>query len=120
MQHDAFAGRYGYGYGDAGSVRQGLDCGRRARSAPHAERGGKTFYFCSDSCRQKNILKFVYEPITARAARHALVGRVRLPSSPERGRFTGDDVTHQLDAAWKRYDGAVRTLPLQPTRGSTF
>jgi hypothetical protein len=67
-----------------------------------------------------DIVKFVYEPITARAARHALVGRMRLPLSPERGRFTGDDVTQQLEAAWKRYDEAVGTLPAQPTRGSTM
>jgi hypothetical protein len=67
-----------------------------------------------------DAVKFVYEPITTRAARHALVGRMRLPFSPERGRFTRDEVTQQLDAAWKRYDEAVRTLPVQPTRGSTM
>ena len=30
-------------------------------SAPHAERDGKTFYFCSDSCRQK----FLAAPVGA-------------------------------------------------------
>lgn len=67
-----------------------------------------------------DIVKLIYRPLTTRAARHGLVGRVRARSSPDRGRFTRADVTGLLDAAWKRYDAEVDTLAEQPTAGSTM
>jgi L-2-amino-thiazoline-4-carboxylic acid hydrolase len=67
-----------------------------------------------------DVVKRIYRPMSGRAARRALVGRARSRLSPDKGRFTRDDVTRLLDAAWKRYDGAVAALPAQPTRGSTM
>jgi hypothetical protein len=67
-----------------------------------------------------DLVKRIYRPMSGRAARRALVGRERLCRSPEKGRFTRDDVTRLLDAAWNRYGGAVEALPMQPTRGSTM
>ena len=67
-----------------------------------------------------DVVKLIYEPLTTRAGCRGLVGRVRVPSSPEKGRFTRADVTRLLGAAWKRYDEAVGTLPSQPTIGSAM
>ncbi|MFI5303112.1 MAG: L-2-amino-thiazoline-4-carboxylic acid hydrolase [Polyangiales bacterium] len=67
-----------------------------------------------------DIVKLVYGPLAMRAARRALVGRVRVRLSPERGRFTREDVARVLDGAWRRYDEAVGRLPTQPTRGSAM
>src|SRR5579859_5986960 len=67
-----------------------------------------------------DIVKLVYDPLTTRAARRALVGRMRSRLSPDKGRFTGRDVTRLLEAAWRRYDEAAGGLPAQPTLGSTM
>ena len=67
-----------------------------------------------------DLVKRIYGPMSGRAACRALVGRERSPLSPDKGRFTRDDVTRLLGAAWKRYDDAVENLPLQPTTGSTM
>ena len=67
-----------------------------------------------------DTVKIIYEPVTRRAARRALIGRMRMRASPDKGRFVTDDVTRLLDGAWKRYDEAVERLPVQPTAGSTM
>ena len=67
-----------------------------------------------------DIVKLVYDPLTTLAARRALVGRMRSRLSPDKGRFTGSDVTRLLEAAWRRYDEAAGGLPAQPTLGSTM
>src|SRR5471030_3166515 len=67
-----------------------------------------------------DIVKLVYRPFAARAARRALVGRMRARLLPDAGRFTGSDIVRLLDAAWRRYDEAAGDLPAQPTRGSTM
>ena len=67
-----------------------------------------------------DAVKVVYEPLTKRAARRALLGRVRTRLSAERGRFTRSDVTRLLRGAWERYDEASGELPAQPTIGSTM
>jgi hypothetical protein len=65
-------------------------------------------------------VKLVYRPFAGRALRQTLVGRVRDRAAAERGRFTSDDATRLLDAAWRRYDQASTTLAPQPTLGSTM
>jgi hypothetical protein len=65
-----------------------------------------------------DYVQFIYRPLAARAARHALVGRNRARLSPEQGRFTRADVNYILGAAWVRYAGGVAKLPPEPTVGS--
>jgi hypothetical protein len=67
-----------------------------------------------------DFVKPIYGPLTRRAARRALLGRMRAQASPEEGRFTRGDVTRLLDAAWVRYEAALESLPTQPTMGSTM
>jgi len=67
-----------------------------------------------------DIVKLIYEPLTRRAARRALLGRMRVRESPECGRFTRSDVTKLLDGGWARYQVASGSLPAQPTKGSTM
>ena len=67
-----------------------------------------------------DIVKPIYEPLTKRAGRRALLGRMRARESPDAGRFTPSDVGALLDAAWRRYDASVVGLPTQPTMGSTM
>lgn len=67
-----------------------------------------------------DFAKLVYEPWTKRAARRALVGRLRARHSPERGRFTRDDVDGVLVAAWRTYAKRAPLLTPQPTLGSTM
>ena len=67
-----------------------------------------------------NIVKLIYAPLSARAAKRALLGRTRAREAPDKGRFTRSDVTRRIDASWRRYDEAVGSLPLQPTRGGTM
>ena len=67
-----------------------------------------------------DMVKLLYEPISKRAARRALLGRTRARLWPEKGRFTRSDVKRLLDAAWRRYDEVLSDLPEQPTRGSTM
>lgn len=50
-----------------------------------------------------DYVKFIYRPLTARAARQVLVGRNRLRQSPGRGRFTHADVDALLKSAWANY-----------------
>ena len=49
-----------------------------------------------------DLVKPIYEPLTRRAARRALLGRMRVRALPDTGRFTHNDVTRFLDAAWIR------------------
>ncbi len=65
-------------------------------------------------------VKKVYQPLTRRAARRVIVGRIRDRRSPEKGRFTRGDVDQLLNAAWHAYDQAAASLPDQPTIGSTM
>lgn len=65
-------------------------------------------------------VKLLYRPLAKRAARHALVGRLRDPHAPERGRFTRADAVRMLDAAWRRYGEGSAKLAPQPTLGSTM
>lgn len=67
-----------------------------------------------------DLVKPIYAPLTKRAARRALLGRMRARALPENGRFTEVDVSRLIDAAWRRYDTAVVSLPAQPTAGSTM
>jgi len=65
-------------------------------------------------------VKLIYKPAAKRAARRALVGRVRARLAPERGRFTLADVDSFLGDAWARNDERAQSLPHQPTIGSTM
>jgi hypothetical protein len=65
-----------------------------------------------------DYVKFIYRPLTARAARQVLVGRSRARQSPDRGRFTHADVDGLLKAAWLRYAEDAGKLPTEPTVGS--
>jgi hypothetical protein len=65
-----------------------------------------------------DYVKFIYRPLTARAARQVLVGRSRARQSPDRGRFTRADVDGLLKAAWLRYAEDAGKLPTEPTVGS--
>jgi ubiquinone biosynthesis protein len=65
-------------------------------------------------------VKIVYRPIARSAIRRTLVGRVRDRSAAVEGRFTRDDASRLLGAAWHRYDRAASTLAPQPTFGSTM
>ena len=67
-----------------------------------------------------DIVRLGYQPLTSRAAERAVVGRTRSRESPEGGRFTRSDLRRLLRASWTRYDGAVGSLPAQPTLGSTM
>lgn len=67
-----------------------------------------------------DFVKSIYGPLTRRAARRALLGRMRAQASPEAARFTRGDVTRLLDAAWVRYEAALESLPTQLTMGSTM
>ena len=67
-----------------------------------------------------DIVKLIYKPMTMRAARRALLGRLRARLSPEKGRFVRGDVSRLLDAAWRRFDKSVLGLSQQPTLGSTM
>jgi hypothetical protein len=65
-----------------------------------------------------DYVKFIYRPLAARAARHVLVGRARAQRSPDRGRFTREDVDGLLRNAWVEYAGRAQELPHEPTVGS--
>jgi hypothetical protein len=65
-----------------------------------------------------DYVKFIYRPLVARAARQVLVGRVRAQRSPDRGRFTREDVENLLKNAWVDYAGRAQKLPHEPTVGS--
>ena len=65
-----------------------------------------------------DYVKFIYRPLTARAARQVLVGRNRAQQSPDRARFTRADADSLLKAAWLHYDEEVGKLPVEPTFGS--
>jgi hypothetical protein len=54
---------------------------------------------------------FIYRPLTARAARQALVGRNRSRESPGRGRFTRADVDGLLKTAWNDYAERIGDVP---------
>ena len=65
-------------------------------------------------------VRLIYRPLAARAARRALVGRIRSRQAPERGRFTRADVDSFLEMAWGLYRQGASSLPPQPTIGSTM
>jgi hypothetical protein len=65
-----------------------------------------------------DLVKLLYQPVIAGAARRALAGRVRTRQAPDKGRFTRRDVDGLLLAAWRRYDLAIPDLKPQPTLGS--
>jgi hypothetical protein len=65
-----------------------------------------------------DYVKFIYRPLASRAARHVLVGRNRAPQSPDRGRFTREDVNGLLKQAWVDYAKRTKRLPPEPTLGS--
>lgn len=67
-----------------------------------------------------DLVRVLYPPLTRRAARRILVGRLRARQSPERGRFTRGEIDRYVDAAWTRYRERVRNLPAQPTLGSAM
>jgi hypothetical protein len=45
---------------------------------------------------------------------------MRARPSPTEGRFIRSDVTRLVEAAWRRYDNAVSSLPAPPTLGGTM
>jgi hypothetical protein len=65
-----------------------------------------------------DYVKFIYRPLAARAARHALVGRNRARQSPDQGRFARADVDNLLKTAWGHYAERTGKLPPEPTVGS--
>jgi hypothetical protein len=65
-----------------------------------------------------DYVKLLYRPLATRAARHVLVGRNRAPQSPDRGRFTREDVDGLLKKAWIDYATRTRKRPAEPTVGS--
>jgi hypothetical protein len=65
-------------------------------------------------------VRLIYQPLTARAARRVLVGRVRSRQAPEAGRFTRADADRFLKTAWTRYRERTPELAPQPTIGSTM
>jgi hypothetical protein len=65
-----------------------------------------------------DYVKFIYQPLAARAARQVLVGRNRVRQSPDRGRFTRADVDALLKTAWGDYSERAGKLPPEPTVGS--
>lgn len=67
-----------------------------------------------------DVVGVLYPPLMKHAARRVLVGRPRTLQAPERGRFTRAEVNQFLETAWARYRERVRTLPSQPTIGSTM
>ena len=67
-----------------------------------------------------DIVRHLYSPVAKRAARNALIGRVRARQAPERGRFMCADVDRLLDEAWTRYRQRAPGLPPRPTIGSAM
>jgi hypothetical protein len=65
-----------------------------------------------------DYVKLVYRPWASRAARQALVGRVRARGAPGRGRFRRSDVDDLLRTAWRDYAEREGKLPDEPTVGS--
>ena len=65
-------------------------------------------------------IRLVYSPLAARAARGALIGRLRARQTPETGRFTHADVDSVVKGAWERYQRRTPELPMQPTMGSAM
>ena len=65
-------------------------------------------------------IRLVYSPLAARAARGALIGRLRARQTPETGRFTHADVDSVVKGAWERYQRRTPELPTQPTMGSAM
>lgn len=65
-----------------------------------------------------DVVRFLYRPLTARAARRVLVGRLRNMRDPAKGRFTRTDIDGLLKISWDQYRKDVGDLPPQPTFGS--
>ena len=65
-----------------------------------------------------DYVKFIYRPLAARAARQAVIGRIRARRSPERGRFTRANVDDVLANAWLHYAERAGKLRSEPTVGS--
>ena len=64
--------------------------------------------------------RLLYRPLVKRAARRALIGRVRSRQVPEKARFTRVEVDECLVTAWGYYRERVCNLAPQPTIGSTM
>jgi len=64
--------------------------------------------------------RLLYRPLVKRAARRALIGRVRSRQAPEKARFTRAEVDECLVTAWGYYRERVCNLAPQPTIGSTM
>ena len=64
--------------------------------------------------------RLLYRPLVKRAARRALIGRVRSRQVPEKARFTRAEVDECLVTAWGYYRERVCNLAPQPTIGSTM
>ena len=67
---------------------------------------------------QMNLLQAIYQPVVARAARRAFVGKNRFRNCPERGRFTAGEVNECVREAWRNVDHLVPNLPKEQTFGS--
>lgn len=67
-----------------------------------------------------DLVMLTYRPLTKRAARRVLAGRLRDRLRAEAGRFTRTEVDAVDRCAWLRYATAAPNLPSQPTVGSTM
>ncbi len=67
-----------------------------------------------------DLVQRIYRPLTTRASRRVVVGRLRDRRAAERRRFTPGDVDRVHNAAWRRYDVSAPHLAEQPTLGSAM
>lgn len=64
------------------------------------------------------FFKLFFKTVVGWAARRAFVGRNRIPSEPENGRFTKAEVDYLLDQSWRDFDELVPDVSHEPTFGS--
>jgi hypothetical protein len=64
------------------------------------------------------VVKSIYRWSARRAARSALVGRLRDREHQEEGRFTREEVAELLRQTWTAYDQLAPHVPREPTIGS--
>ncbi|MFV1998433.1 MAG: L-2-amino-thiazoline-4-carboxylic acid hydrolase [Acidiferrobacterales bacterium] len=64
------------------------------------------------------LIKTIFRPTIKRAARAALVGRMRDRDSPDKGRFTRAEVDRILKQTWQSYDQLAPLVPREPKLGN--
>lgn len=60
-----------------------------------------------------STVRTIFKPSIRSAARRTLVGRNRLSTGPEQGRFTKDEVDDLLHQTWQRYDALAADAPME-------